>query len=60
MGEDEVNQFVAGIVGFGGDTVQFSEGFFLDADCDDAVAVLAPLAYFQRLIIHSVHPFILC
>ena len=43
MGEDEVNQFVAGIVGLGGDAVQFCESFFLNSDCDFAVSILAPL-----------------
>ena len=32
MGKNDVNQFISGIVGFGGDAVQFREGFFLDAD----------------------------
>ena len=60
VGEDEVNQFVAGIVGLGGDAVQFREGFFPDADSDDAVAIFAPLLYLQRLIVHIKHPFTLC
>jgi len=43
VAQDEVDEFVAGIVAFGGDFIKFFEGIFADADGDYFVAVLAAL-----------------
>ena len=43
VAQDEIDEFVAGIVAFGGDFIKFFEGIFADADGDYFVAVLAAL-----------------
>ena len=41
VAQDEIDEFVAGIVAFGGDFVKFFEGIFADADGDYFVAVFS-------------------
>ena len=56
MGQNEVDEFVAGMVGFGGQLVQLGENVLPNADGDDPIAVLALPLDDQRILLHVCHP----
>ena len=55
MGQDQIDQFVAGMVGLGGQLVQLGEGLLSNADGDHSVAVLAPSFDYQGVVFHLDH-----
>ena len=53
--QDDVDEFVAGIVGFSGNFIQLFQQFVPDANGDDTMSVLTTLFNFQWRLIASAH-----
>ena len=55
MGQDQIDQLIAGMVGLGGQPVQLGQDLLPDADGDHSVAVLAPSFDYQGVVFHLDH-----
>ena len=55
VSENQIDQFVAGMVALAGDFIQIGKNFFPDADGDDSGAVVTAFFDFQRFVIHRRH-----
>lgn len=55
MGQNEVDEFVAGMVGFGGQLVQLGQNVLSYADGDDAISIFTALFDDKGFSVHVLH-----